>query len=113
METKDIYAQVSKKYGSITKSTTGQYEQTVAKAFGYTEEELAGVPEGANLGLGCGNPVALAGLSEVFIFTLCGALPRHLLTVKREKPSLISGAALASMSLRPQRELGQRAGPSE
>jgi ubiquinone/menaquinone biosynthesis C-methylase UbiE len=31
---------------------------------GYTEEELGTVPEGANLGLGCGNPVALASLKE-------------------------------------------------
>jgi SAM-dependent methyltransferase len=31
---------------------------------GYTEEELKAVPEGANLGLGCGNPVALASLKE-------------------------------------------------
>jgi SAM-dependent methyltransferase len=29
---------------------------------GYTEEELAAVPEGANLGLGCGNPQAIAAL---------------------------------------------------
>jgi ubiquinone/menaquinone biosynthesis C-methylase UbiE len=31
---------------------------------GYTEEEMKAVPEGANLGLGCGNPVALASLKE-------------------------------------------------
>ena len=29
---------------------------------GYTQQDLAGVPEGANMGLGCGNPVALASL---------------------------------------------------
>jgi arsenite methyltransferase len=31
---------------------------------GYTEEELAAVPEGANLGLGCGNPQAIAALKH-------------------------------------------------
>lgn len=31
-------------------------------ALGYTEDDLAGVPEGANLGLGCGNPQAIAAL---------------------------------------------------
>jgi SAM-dependent methyltransferase len=31
---------------------------------GYTEADLAAVPEGCNLGLGCGNPVALASLKE-------------------------------------------------
>lgn len=33
-----------------------------ALALGYGEADLASVPEGANLGLGCGNPVALASL---------------------------------------------------
>lgn len=31
---------------------------------GYTQEELASLPEGANLGLGCGNPQAIAALRE-------------------------------------------------
>jgi len=38
--------------------------QDLSKEIGYTEEELGAVPEGANLGLGCGNPVALASLRE-------------------------------------------------
>lgn len=38
--------------------------QDITKKIGYTEEELKAVPEGANLGLGCGNPVALASLRE-------------------------------------------------
>ena len=38
--------------------------QKISKKKGYTEEELKAVPEGANLGLGCGNPVALASLKE-------------------------------------------------
>lgn len=38
--------------------------QSISKKIGYTEEELSEVPEGANLGLGCGNPVALASLRE-------------------------------------------------
>lgn len=33
-----------------------------ARALGYSAEDLAAVPDGANLGLGCGNPVALASL---------------------------------------------------
>lgn len=35
-----------------------------SRKVGYTEEDIRGVPEGANLGLGCGNPVALASLRE-------------------------------------------------
>ncbi len=38
--------------------------QDISKKIGYADEELASVPEGANLGLGCGNPVALASLAE-------------------------------------------------
>jgi len=38
--------------------------EEVSKKMGYTEEELKAVPEGANLGLGCGNPVAFASLKE-------------------------------------------------
>ncbi len=36
----------------------------ISKSIGYTDEELGSVPDGANLGLGCGNPVALASLRE-------------------------------------------------
>jgi SAM-dependent methyltransferase len=36
----------------------------ISKVIGYTNEELESVPEGANLGLGCGNPVALASLKK-------------------------------------------------
>jgi len=38
--------------------------ESISKAIGYTEAEMASVPEGANLGLGCGNPIALASLNE-------------------------------------------------
>ena len=36
----------------------------VSARLGYTTDEMAAVPEGANLGLGCGNPTALAGIKE-------------------------------------------------
>ncbi len=36
----------------------------LSKAIGYGEDELRSVPEGANLGLGCGNPTALATLKQ-------------------------------------------------
>ncbi len=34
----------------------------LSRQIGYAEEDIQGVPKGANLGLGCGNPVALASL---------------------------------------------------
>lgn len=38
--------------------------QEISKHKGYSEREMETVPEGANLGLGCGNPTALASLKE-------------------------------------------------
>jgi arsenite methyltransferase len=35
-----------------------------SKSVGYTDEDINSVPDGANLGLGCGNPLALASLKE-------------------------------------------------
>jgi arsenite methyltransferase len=44
-------------------SCCGSAEPTaVSSALGYSDAELAAVPEGANLGLGCGNPQAIAAL---------------------------------------------------
>ncbi len=34
----------------------------ISKRIGYTEEEMQAVPAGSNLGLGCGNPTALASI---------------------------------------------------
>ena len=39
-------------------------QQTGSKAVGYTDEQLGVIPDGADLGLGCGNPTALASLKE-------------------------------------------------
>ena len=36
--------------------------ESISKGIGYTADDLQSVPDGANLGLGCGNPVALASL---------------------------------------------------
>ncbi len=38
--------------------------EELSKRMGYTKNELNSIPEGSNLGLGCGNPVALASLKE-------------------------------------------------
>ncbi|MFA5008682.1 MAG: arsenite methyltransferase [Candidatus Omnitrophota bacterium] len=36
----------------------------ISKTIGYRDKEMDAVPDGANLGLGCGNPVAIASLKE-------------------------------------------------
>jgi arsenite methyltransferase len=43
--------------------TTDQAKK-ISKKVGYSDSEMNAVPEGANLGFGCGNPVALASLKE-------------------------------------------------
>ena len=46
-------------------SCCGQNQITpeqIAAAIGYSEDDVMGVPQGTNMGLGCGNPVALASL---------------------------------------------------
>ena len=63
------YAEIAKKSSSCcaTPSCCGGSADPaldISKAIGYSDEEMTSVPEGANLGLGCGNPVALASLAE-------------------------------------------------
>jgi ubiquinone/menaquinone biosynthesis C-methylase UbiE len=63
------YAKIAKQKSSCCAPVTSccggtDPTQEISKKVGYTEEELKAVPEGANLGLGCGNPVALASLKE-------------------------------------------------
>jgi len=61
-ETYSKIAQGTPRCGSScgTPSDIADYTQKI----GYNEGELSSVLEGANLGLGCGNPVALASLKE-------------------------------------------------
>jgi arsenite methyltransferase len=59
----DLRSVVRDRYGEIAeKERPAQRAEQVGRAVGYSESELGAVPEGANLGLGCGNPVALAAL---------------------------------------------------
>jgi len=63
------YAQIAKQDSSCCASKSSccgstDLAEEISKNIGYTEEDLNTVPEGANLGLGCGNPVALASLKQ-------------------------------------------------
>lgn len=76
MEKKNIRKLVREGYAKIAKqgdtccgptsSCSGIPDSTgdISKKVGYTEQELKSVPDGSNLGLGCGNPVALASLKK-------------------------------------------------
>src|SRR6516165_4202211 len=77
LETTEIKELVRARYGGIAAGTVSDCcdlaasccgstaESAVdgkAREMGYSAEELAVVPEGANLGLGCGNPQAIAAM---------------------------------------------------
>ncbi len=60
---RERYAEVARgeaSCGSLCGCT--ENAEGLAIAFGYSADELATLPEGANLGLSCGNPQAVAGL---------------------------------------------------
>ena len=63
---KDRYAGIAKQGGSCCgpSACCGAPEaaEEASGRIGYTEEEMKSVPRGSNLGLGCGNPTALASL---------------------------------------------------
>lgn len=76
MKEKDIKKVVREGYARIAKqgsSCCGSVQsccgdtktaQTKSQKMGYTNQELNAAPEGANLGLGCGNPTAITSLKE-------------------------------------------------
>jgi arsenite methyltransferase len=61
---------VRERYAEVARGEAGcgslcgctENAEGLAIAFGYSADELATLPEGANLGLSCGNPQAVAGL---------------------------------------------------
>lgn len=61
---------VKKRYGKIAedgKSCCSCGNSSLiekAKLIGYSEKDIKNIPEASNMGLGCGNPVALASLKE-------------------------------------------------
>jgi SAM-dependent methyltransferase len=67
MNTTEVKEMVRTRYGSIaagSESCCGSpaAPQEASCSMGYSEAELASLPEGADLGLGCGNPQALAAM---------------------------------------------------
>jgi arsenite methyltransferase len=90
MDEADIKEMVRARYGGIAAAADGagccapatasccgpaSPAQDKSLRMGYSEAELAAAPEGANLGLGCGNPQAIAGMrpGEVVIDLGSGA----------------------------------------
>ncbi len=97
MEIVDLRSEVEARYAEVAEGTatcgslcgcTGNAEG-LALAFGYAPEELASLPEGANLGLSCGNPQAIADLKpgEVVLDLGSGAGFDVLLAARKVGPS--------------------------
>ena len=72
MDIIDLKGEVEQRYAAVAEGTAGcgslcgctENAEGLALSFGYTPEDLARLPEGANLGLSCGNPQAVAALAE-------------------------------------------------
>lgn len=79
MNEENVKKEVRKRYAKVAKTSrsccasnvsccsapkSSSASKQVSKFVGYSEEEMNAVPDGANLGLGCGNPTALASLKE-------------------------------------------------
>jgi len=76
IDPEDVREVVRKSYAKIARDTSAgccgpgisccgsspQDSEELAKKLGYSKEELEALPEGANMGLSCGNPGALAAL---------------------------------------------------
>lgn len=105
MDTAEIKEMVRARYGGIAAGTlsdgcgpvassccgTGPDASVDGKArvMGYSAEELAAVPDGANLGLGCGNPQVIAAMKpgEVVVDLGSGAGFDCLLAARQVGPS--------------------------
>lgn len=65
---KEGYAKIARTSGSCGCGSCGcDSNKTVQKQsgqFGYSQDEMSQVPTDSNLGLGCGNPIAIASLKE-------------------------------------------------
>ena len=73
METREhdqIRSQVRAAYANVARGADGcsvgccGTQGAGSLALGYTEDDLSSVPEGSNLGLGCGNPQAIAAIGR-------------------------------------------------
>jgi len=74
MKDYDVKTFVRERYASVAKggsSCCGPADccgsesavvEEISKGIGYSEDEMKGVPDGADMGLGCGNPTAIASL---------------------------------------------------
>ena len=90
--TQPIVDQVRDRYAAVAASGLSSDNagvRAIAEAFGYTPEELAALPAGANMGLSCGNPTATANLrpGEVVVDLGCGGGLDVILAARKVGPT--------------------------
>jgi SAM-dependent methyltransferase len=128
MDTAEVKEMVRARYGSIAAgaasdccapSCCGGSAASVADSksaeMGYSAAELAAVPEGANLGLGCGNPQAIAAMKpgEIVIDLGAGAGFDCFLAAKQVGPSgRVIGVDMTHEMLKKARENAAKVGAS-
>ncbi|MEK7335448.1 MAG: methyltransferase domain-containing protein, partial [Candidatus Binatota bacterium] len=61
---REAYGKIAQRQEGCGCGTCGPDAKEFAKSIGYSEEELAAIPDEANLALSCGNPTSLASLNE-------------------------------------------------
>jgi arsenite methyltransferase len=61
---REAYGLIAESKGSCCCTSCAPDSGEFARSIGYSEDELAILPDGANMGLSCGNPTAIAGLKE-------------------------------------------------
>jgi SAM-dependent methyltransferase len=78
IDKENIREQIRKKYSNVAKGGSAgcgcssgccsgdkSYDvNKISKGLGYSEEDINNIPTKANMGLGCGNPIAIAALKE-------------------------------------------------
>lgn len=75
----EVRDEVQRRYAEVARASSSccggpAHDATkTSKSIGYDQEQLDSVPEEANLGLGCGNPTALAGLKPGEVVVDLGA----------------------------------------
>jgi SAM-dependent methyltransferase len=116
-DAEEVRKQVSEGYAEIAKQRSSCCGNTAAeeagRRLGYSEEELQGVPEGSNLGLGCGNPTALASLrpGEVVVDLGAGAGFDAFLAARAVGPTgRVIGVDMTDEMLEKARENARKAG---
>lgn len=103
------YARIAREHGEADEARARER----SRALGYSDEDLDAVPEGANLGVGCGNPTAIDALrpGETVVDLGSGAGFDALLAARQVGPEgRVIGIDMTDAMLEKARENARKAG---